>query len=209
MKIIGLGHYSRTGKDTFANFIQSQLVKLQSPLIFQKRSLAWKLKEICHDLYGWAGLQHPEFYDTPEGATLRDVPLDTLGLTPVQVWVQFGTHAVRNNVYENTWLDYLIKGVKGVDVLVVPDIRFTNEFEAFQKAGGMMFKIVRPGYGPRNTIADRKLMTEDRWDFVIGAGGLTELNQWASSVATHLVFGTPLPVQTSHDRSLQLSVENT
>ena len=58
---LGFGHYSRTGKDTTANYF---LDDYGAQAI--KRSFAWKLKQICHELYAWAGLRPPEFYETPE-----------------------------------------------------------------------------------------------------------------------------------------------
>src|ERR1035437_2708896 len=100
MRIIGLGHYSRTGKDSFANYFL-----LHTPGAI-KIPFAWKLKSITHDLYSWAGLREPEYYETPEGALARDIVLPDLGLTPVQVWVKFGTPAVREQVYDKTWIDY-------------------------------------------------------------------------------------------------------
>lgn len=169
MKIIGLGHYSRTGKDTLANLL------LQSPRLAGRRCrsvpFAWKLKQICYDLYQWDGLQPPEFYETPAGEALREVPLPTLGMTPVEIWVAMGTPAVRQNVYERTWIDYLIKGTHDLDVLIIPDVRFPNEFQAIRDSGGVLVKLLRPGVGPRDTVADLALRDCAAWDYVINNGG--------------------------------------
>ena len=136
-----------------------------------KRSLAWKLKQQCYELYAWAGVMPPEHYETKEGEKDRDVKLPALGMTAVELWVAFGTKAIRNNVHDRTWLDYLLKTDHQCDVLLIPDIRFPNEADAIKEMGGLAIKVVRPGYGPRKTVADRALLGYDGWDYVIGAEG--------------------------------------
>lgn len=180
MKIIGLGHYSRTGKTSFANYLLEALptgMAIQLPF-------AWKLKQICYDLYAWAGMREPDFYETPEGAPLRDIVLEPLGKTPVQIWVDLGTPAIREQVYDRTWIDYLLKTKHDAEVLVIPDVRFPNEVEAIRELGGTLIKVVRPGYGPRKTVADRALLGFTGWDYVIGSSGdMEELEYYAGLFA--------------------------
>ena len=119
-------------------------------------------------------------------------------MTPVEVWVAFGTKAVRNNVYDRTWLDYLLKSNLSTDVLIVPDVRFPNEADAIKAAGGVAIKIVRPGYGPRKTVADRALLGYDGWDYVLGDGGTMEsLNLAARPFAAWAAGEADRPIQTS------------
>jgi hypothetical protein len=206
MKIIGLGHYSRTGKDSFANYLVQNL--LSTDLRVVKRPFAWKLKEVAHDLYAWAGMREPEFYETPEGAIARDVVLPALEMTPVEVWVKLGTPAIREQVYDKTWIDYVLKGTRDTDILIIPDVRFPNEIEAIREAGGTAIKVVRPGYGPRNTVADRKLLGYAGWDYVIGGEGtMTSLNRWAATFALYYIGHGPRPVQSEADRQQALAVE--
>ena len=201
MQIIGLGHYSRCGKDTFANYFLDYMPgALKIPF-------AWKLKQITHELYAWAGLREPEYYETPEGALARDIVLPALGLTPVQVWVKFGTPAVREQVYDRTWIDYVLKTKHNAEVLVIPDVRFPNECEAIKSVGGTLIKIVRPGYGPRNTVADRALIGFNGWDYIIGAEGTMEsLNMWARMFADCYKHNEYY-VQSASSRQQALSVE--
>jgi hypothetical protein len=152
-------------------------------------------------------MREPEYYETPEGALARDVPL-AFGKTPVEVWVDFGTKAVRNNVYERTWLDYLLKSDLGVDILVIPDVRFPNEAEAVKEAGGLLLKVVRPGFGPRNTVADRALLGYDGWNYVIGAEGTMKgMEEWALKFLPYFITGGLLPNQTPIERQQALTVE--
>ena len=180
MKIIGIGHYSRTGKDTLANFIVNDCERLG--VRAKKVSLAWKLKQVCHELYGWAGLREPEYYDTKEGELMRDISIRALGMTPVEIWVAFGTPAVRENVYDRTWIDYILQTDHECDVLLVPDIRFENETTEFRNEGAKLVKAVREGYGPKNTVADRNLIEFDDWNLWCG-GSMEDLQLQAKGLA--------------------------
>ena len=202
---IGLGHYKRTGKDSFANFLLQACRERDPGFAIGKRSFAYKLKQIYQELYGWAGLREPEYYETVEGEQYREIVLPEIGKSPRQIWIDMGTKAVRRHVYEPTWLDYLLKGQHDLDVMVIPDVRFTNEAEAIRKSGGVLVKVVRPGYGPGPDVADRALLDYDGWDYVIGgdAGSsesLSRLRIWADYFARWLVGGEPRPEQSSEDR---------
>lgn len=208
MKILGLGHYSRTGKDTLARLVCEQNQALfPDPLVIKQISLAWKLKQICHELYGWAGVESPEFYDDPETEHYRDVPLPKLGgMTVVELWVKFGTPAIRENVYDRTWIDYVLKTDHDCDLLIVRDIRFPNEVEAFREEGAYLVKCVREGYGPRNTKADQALITYTGWDYVAGESSIETLQEDAWILA-HWAYGHLQMYQPPSQRKHRLGLE--
>jgi len=184
MKVIGLGHYSRTGKDTFANALITSLREYDPKFRVGKVPFAWKLKQVCYELYAWAGMKPPEWYETAEGEKDRDIMLPAIGKTPVDIWIDMGTPAVRQNVYDRTWIDYVLKTDHKLDVLIVPDVRFYNEVDAVRELSGTLIKVVRPGYGPRKSPADRALLCYRGWDLVIGeTGDIRELKQWANRFA--------------------------
>ncbi len=217
---IGLGHYKRTGKDTFANFLLKELK--QYKVTAKKVSFAWKLKQICHELYGWAGLREPEFYDTAEGERLREVKLERLaspehpeGLSPRDVWIMMGTNAVREQVYQRTWLDYVLNTDFGVKVVIIPDTRFPNEAEGIKSRGGLLIKVVRPGFGPDERPGtpdelnpDKALLNYDGWDYVLGASGdIRDLGEQAKQFADW-IYGTGCrPRQSPAEMALALQVE--
>jgi hypothetical protein len=196
--IIGLGHWSRSGKDTFANALIDILHEMDSTLRVGRRSFASKLKDVTHQLYGWAGLQDEAYYNDPATEHERDVVLPALGMTPVEMWVKFGTPAVRDQVYDATWVDYLLKTDHGLDVMIIPDVRFSNEVKAIRDAGGHLIKVVRDGYGPKMTVADLALIYYTGWDNVIGdrpptlADGIKNLRAWAAKYASRIVRGQDL-----------------
>ncbi len=186
--IVGLGHYSRTGKDTLADMLCEHLLQINPKLRVAKIPFAWKLKEICHELYGWAGLKYPTFYDIPENAHLRDVVLPEIGKTPVEIWVAMGTPAVRENVYQGTWVDYVLRGRRDLDVIIIPDVRFMNEVEAIRERDGVLVKVTRPGVEPRKTVADQAIAGYCGWDLhVVNDGTLEDLREHARHVVGSLV----------------------
>lgn len=195
MNIIALGHYKRVGKDTFADYVIDKCWGVNANFRVIKRSWAWKLKSITHELYGWAGLQEPEFYETAQGALLREVVLPKIGKSPREIWIDFGTKAVREQVYEETWRDYLLNADHQCDCLIIPDTRFYNEIEGVKAAGGHTIKIVRPGYSPGNNKPDLELLNYTEWDNVIGGaeGTLAELEWWAQEYAEWICGYGPEP----------------
>jgi hypothetical protein len=186
-QIIGLGHYSRTGKDTFANYLIDALRDLSPGIRVGRKSFATKLKDICHDLYGWAGMGDEDFYNVKANEHLRTVKLPYLNMTPVEVWVKMGTLAVRDKVYDPTWVDYILENDWGLDVMIIPDVRFFNEIEALCGKDAHLIKIVRPGYGPKMTVADLALYDYTEWHNIIGdhrePDGMENLNRWAKAYA--------------------------
>lgn len=202
---IGLGHYKRTGKDSFADYLIQELVNKRAGVSVTKMSLAWKLKQICYELYAWAGLHAPEYYETKEGSEFREVKLPAIGKSPREIWIDFGTKAVRDHVYERTWLDYVVKSDHEHNVVIVPDVRFPNEFNQFHSVGAILIKVIRPGFGPGPNRPDRILLSEKRWSNVIGySGEMEELAHWAKLYADWITGGPPVEVRESE---MQLALE--
>lgn len=202
---IGIGHYSRVGKDSFANRLVSEFETRGVKAV--KRSFAWKLKQICHQLYSWDGLREPEFYETPEGEPYRNIPLPTIGKTPVEIWIDMGTPAVRNNVYQDTWIQYVLRNAKD-GVTVIPDVRFHNEAEMIRANGGFLVKVIRPGTPPRDSVADRAMLGYEDWDLVLGQSGrLEDLYHAAGQIAAGIVEDGNFPTQTLEARRMALRIE--
>jgi len=191
-RYIGLGHYSRTGKDTLANYLVLALKRRK--ITASKVPLAWKLKDIAHQLYGWAGVREPEYYDTKSGEAARDVKIDALGATPVELWVKLGTPAIREQVYDRTWLDFVLQSDHGVDVVVTPDIRNPNEVDGYLERDALLVKVVRPGVSPRKTVTDQALVGYKGWHLTVGSTGkLEELYAWSKAIANWIRDGGELP----------------
>jgi hypothetical protein len=131
----------------------------------QHHGFADKLKDICHQLYGWAGLQDREYYETPDTYRLKDEILPALGKSPRRIWIEFATLVARE-VYPYTWVDYLQQTVVA-DIVIIRDLRFPNEADRIHDHGGYVFKIERPGIVHTPDIADDPLEDYEKWDAVL------------------------------------------
>ncbi len=182
--IIGLGHTKRVGKTYFAKFLREEL---QPHCHVEVTAFATKLKQICHELYGWAGLRDEAFYESGSGASLREVVLPEIGKSPRQIWIDFGTPAVREQVYEPTWRDYVLRQPPKCDVCIITDVRFPNEAQGIKDSGGWLIKIERPGFEPGLDVADQALVGYTGWDKIIMATNLGELKFFAKLLAAEII----------------------
>lgn len=184
--VIGLGHRRRVGKDTFGGLLRDYLrVFTNNALDVRTAAFADKLKSICCDLYGWAGLKGRQWYeDHPED---RETVLPDLGMSPRELWIKFGTNAVRNHVYQDTWVDSLLRGVN-CDVLIVTDVRFPGEAKKIHDMGGMLLRLDNPAVRQSDDVADTALLNYGGWDQVIlNDGAVEDLRQTALRLAESLL----------------------
>lgn len=166
MHIIGFGHRKHVGKDTAARFLCTQYRLHYKGSNVITKGFAVKLKEICYELYRWAGMRSPEYYEqNPEE---KEEYLELIGKTVRQIWIEVGNKL--RDVYIGTWLDYLLSGTKA-DLLIIPDVRYFNEVNAIKLKGGFVIKIDRPYVPHTNDIADRNLADYDKWDAIINNNG--------------------------------------
>lgn len=64
--------------------------------------------------------------------------------SPREFLQKLGTEFGRNELGENIWVDTLIHSLQSDGNYIIADVRFNNEAEAIIKAGGTIFKTVRP-----------------------------------------------------------------
>ena len=193
MRIIGLGHYSRVGKDTLADQIVAECKKRRPDVVAGKVAFAHKLKVLCHDIFAWAGLREPEYYDTIEGAAERDEVLLSIGMTPVQLWVKFG-NMMRDEFHQDVWVNSLFHDLEGqADVAAISDVRFLNECESILEIpGSQLVKVTNPGVQPKDTPSDKALIDYDGWhETVDNCGTVQDLSAHARRLAGQVLAGMP------------------
>lgn len=173
MRILAFGHQKRVGKDTASGFVSQYLRVEKGVKRVKKAGFADKLKDVCHQLYGWAGLRDREFYEQPENFHLKEVILPKLGKTPRQIWISFGNE-VKAATYYDTWLDYLLQATEA-DWLIVSDMRFPNEADRIRELGGLVVKITRPSIPHTSDAADDPLLSYQNWSaHIINDGSLAD-----------------------------------
>lgn len=187
--IVGFGHRRYVGKDSAANFAVSYMRQQTRGKLVLKTGFASKFKAMCHDLYGWAGLQDEEYYEAhPE---LKDVVIPALGKSPRNVWIEFGT-TVGRAIYDNTWVMYPI--MMQCDYLFIKDVRFPNEADEILNRGGYVVRVDNPRVEKFDDVADSGLVNYTRWSAtLLNDGDLALLNQRTIQLLQSLALRTATP----------------
>lgn len=149
--LIGLTGCARAGKDTVADY----LVQHHG---FQKRSIAYPLKEICKILFDWT--------DDQVNGDAKDIPLPDTGIRPREILQFVGTELFRTQMRErfpeiggDIWINHLTRTLcrHASNVWVVPDVRFPNEARQIRDLGGWIIQVKSPR---DNTIPDSMHISE-------------------------------------------------
>lgn len=191
MRIIGVSGFAGAGKDTLA-------YALEEGFQFCKMALADPIKEACASWFDWDR-------QTLWGAShLRNKPDPRYGdLTPRRA-LQFVGTEIGRNLYPNVWVDCVMRRAekalrehgynlledeedgppryyeRGAVGVVISDVRFRNEIDAIQKAGGWVVRIKREGAGLAGSgalhpsEAEQAKISDDDFDFVVENDGTVE-----------------------------------
>lgn len=182
--IIGLGHRSGHGKDLSGSYM-IDFLRENTNLRVTKLSWAWKLKDICYQLYSHVGLRETDFYDTDEGRALRNIKLPKIELSPVEIWVKMGTNGVREQVWDRTWIEWVCAQQEKYDIIICPDTRFHNEIELCDHT----VKITNPRVPNREGISvDEVLADYDGWNYyLINDGDKVKLKESSISIIQDII----------------------
>lgn len=126
MQLIGLTGKKHAGKDTAGGM----LATIASPLAIQRLGFA---DEAYNDLANMLGI--PVWYIREHKENFR---LMLQG---------YATDYRRKLCGEDYWIkrwQVIYASLEGIDLVVVPDVRFINEADYIQKAGGVVWRIKRP-----------------------------------------------------------------
>jgi len=183
MQIIAFAFKKGSGKSTAGKFLSTYLKINANHLKVKQISFAAKLKDVCHQLYKWAGLQSAIYYESHRNK--KEVVLPKVGLSPRDIWIQVGNKM--REVYENTWIDFALQGVSA-DILIISDLRFPNEASAIIEHGGLLVKISRDGLPQGTDPAEVDLDDWENWDYVIANNfSLQMLNTAVEVIAKDLI----------------------
>lgn len=183
MKIIAMAYKKGVGKDTLGKFLMTNL-RCKAPGVMVKHvAFAAKLKDVCHQLYGWAGLERGVYYETHRNKKEEVLPL--IGKSPREIWIGVGNKM--REFYSNTWLDYALKGVTA-EIIIITDCGFFNEAVAVREAGGVLCKINRDGLAQGTDGRETELDKWTDWDYVVNNDSSFEyLNSIAEKLADRLL----------------------
>lgn len=175
MKIMAFGHRAQTGKDTLAGFLATNLRLTSRKLNVQVAGFADELKDACYKWYSWAGLKRKEHYESNPNE--KSNVLEPLGKTVRQVWIDVGNHMREYDT--DIWVRALLTRPQ-VDVLLVKDLRYPNEFDMVKELGGYCVKVIRDNVPVLTDVSDMALETCETWDLTVdNNGSMDELNRKA------------------------------
>ncbi len=159
----------------------------------RKFSLAEPLKEFCQHVLGlsegqvWGSndeknsLTHLRWEDVPtevfDGVTKGGSKKFKKGqMTGREVLEYFGSQICRK-MYPNVWADALIHGIKMLspEHALISDVRFVNEAEAIQSAGGKVIRLTRTTEdAAKNThVSNLDLDSYENFDYVLDNNNLS------------------------------------
>lgn len=151
-KLIGICGHASAGKDTVGDYLN------QTRDNTYKLSFADSLKEAAAAMFG---IPVMEFYNPK----YKESPNNFWGISPRQIAQFFGTELVRENlgrllpdVAENFWITRMVNRITGEgdqpeytedDVVIIPDVRFQNEYDWVISQGGIIIHLTRDGANGR------------------------------------------------------------
>jgi hypothetical protein len=171
MTFIGITGLKKSGKTTFAMFLQNALLPQPAETV----SFADALKE---EVSAAAGVT----------TTYLEEHKDSFRLI-LQGW---GTDFRRNLCHKDYWTSRLLQKAvvlkrKGCQYLIIPDVRFHNEADVIKNVGGRIIRVTRDSADTIDAHASEKEQLEIMVDYSIhNSGGLTELKQQAEQLAARL-----------------------
>jgi hypothetical protein len=173
--LIGLVGKARSGKDTFARGLVErgytrvafadplrEMVERIDPLITLPGGSGARLSSAL-GLWGWEGIKSTAY--GPEARRLLQMTGQAVRQLDEGFWLRQGlrkAHAV------------IETSEPGKGGAVITDVRYMNEADAIQKAGGVLVRIVRPGLESTDTHASETELDRYPVDFTVRNSGTAE-----------------------------------
>lgn len=144
IQLIGVHGNARTGKDTVAYYLCKHYENTY------KVALADHLKECCSVAFG---IDEKHFYEDD----LKEKENSFWGMSPRKMAQYVGTEMFRTHLGPNFWvkrMEGLLTGEARLssegdycagDTVVIPDVRFQNEYDWIIKNGGIVIVLTRKG----------------------------------------------------------------
>ena len=144
VKLIGIHGKAGAGKDTIAEYL------IETYKNYYLQPLAEPLKEAAAIAFGI-----PE--DFFHNRDLKEVKNERWGKSPREIAQYLGTEMFRQHFGPDFWIQRALVRINNLyvpeeegeyqegDTVVIPDIRFQNEYEFIKANGGVMIHVTRPG----------------------------------------------------------------
>jgi hypothetical protein len=191
---IGVSGKMRHGKDTFAAFVKEELTARGHVAVCRGMSAA--LKEEVAEFLSWELDDHPDWQKIPanqryEQMLARMHSSDPREKEPLRLIMQWwGTEFRREMFCKDYWTRKLGEWAENTQnnlpggpqlVVLIPDIRLTNERSFVKERDGLTVRVLRPGVEETSVhITETELAHCDDWDrLILNDGTLEQLRQAA------------------------------
>lgn len=180
MRIIGLGHRKRVGKDTAAKFIMSDIRMNHQHINSQTMGFSRAIKRASCIMYAWGGLMDEVYYDNHPDEIEQVLP--RLGKSPRNIWDEMGLKG--REIHPKTWVEAAVYDIDA-DLLVIAGVRFPTEIDLIRGFGGLLLEIERPCVPHAGTEVDEALADFEGWDAtIINDCSLKEFRQKILQIVT-------------------------
>lgn len=200
VSLIGIHGKASAGKDTAKDFIIDNFKN------YYTLSFADPLKEAASAAFG---IPLESFYDTEE----KESSLTPWGISPRVIAQFLGTEMFRDtvvklipNISNNFWLHRAAMRLNNIytpenegdfsegDTVVIPDVRFQNEYDWIIANGGIIIHLTRPGADGIVGIANHpseqfiNLSNQERTYLCENNGTLSELHRKIANIIVSLKY---------------------
>ena len=131
--IIGLCGLAGSGKDAVAAILSRRHG-------FAYISFAGPIYQAVSEITGLAPAQLKD-------RGLKEQPIPWLGKSPRELLQTLGTEWGRQMVNQDIWIKLAMRRAAEYERVAITDVRFENEAEAIEAAGGQVWLVERPGAG--------------------------------------------------------------
>lgn len=175
MKIICITGKAQHGKDTVGEMLMEELERAGFYVL--KTHFAWLVKEVCKEYFGWDGEK-----DEAGRSLLQYVGTDKVRKKYPDFWCGFVSTML--DVFPNEW-----------DFVIIPDVRFPNEFSCFMEKDldVELIRVIRPYFDNGLTPEQKAHASETALDnyiadeTIVNCRGLDELRIAVKNMAKRLI----------------------
>ncbi|MFZ5852281.1 MAG: DUF4406 domain-containing protein [Actinomycetota bacterium] len=180
LRLIGVSGYARAGKDTIGHLLAGHGYRRVAFADVLREALA-RLNPKLHEDWGEpvdARVRRPRTVRVADAVAAHGVEgtkTHTLfGAEYVALLQRLGTEVGRQMLGEDVWVNAALDPLPDGGRYVVTDCRFPNEAAAVKAAGGQMWRVERPGVGPRNDHPSETALDDWAFDCVLPNEGTVQ-----------------------------------
>lgn len=169
-ELVGLTGFAGSGKNAAADV-------LVAAHRFTQDSFALTLKKFAYDVDPFVQVDDGSFVRYAQLVDAVGVDIAKKNADVRRLLQRIGTDGGRRNIHQNVWVDATMARIaSAAGPVVITDVRFPNEVDALRRAGGLLIRIDRPGYGPVNGhSSDTGITALDVDQVIVNDGTITQL----------------------------------